>query len=87
MTELAPDLVLYYGGSADALYQLEMWLPTFEASDHRTLVVLRDREALRLLRPTSLPVVCIPAGTALVSFDLSSVRGALSSPTRRRTST
>lgn len=77
VTELAPDLVLYYGGSADALYQLEMWLATFEASDHRTLVVLRDREALRLLRPTSLPVVCIPAGTALVSFDLSTVRGAL----------
>ena len=77
VTDLAPDLVLYYGGSADALYQLEMWLPTFEASSHRTLVVLRDREALRLLRPTSLPVVCIPAGTALVSFDLSTVRGAL----------
>ena len=77
VSELAPDLVLYYGGTADALYQLEMWLPTFESSDHRTLVVLRDREALRLLRPTSLPVLCIPAGTALVAFDLSTVRGAL----------
>jgi hypothetical protein len=77
VTDLAPDLVLYYGGTADALYQLEMWLPTFEASGHRTLVLLRDREALRLLRPTALPVVCIPAGTALVAFDLSSVRGAL----------
>ncbi|SES43141.1 hypothetical protein SAMN05216199_3578 [Pedococcus cremeus] len=77
VTELAPDLVLYYGGTADALYQLEMWLPTFESSGHRTLVVLRDREALRLLRPTTLPVVCIPAGTALVAFDLSTVRGAL----------
>ncbi len=77
VTELAPELVLYYGGTADALYQLEMWLPTFETSGHRTLVVLRDREALRMLRPTTLPVVCIPAGTALVAFDLSTVRGAL----------
>jgi hypothetical protein len=77
VTTLAPDVVLYFGGSADALYQVEMWLPTFEASHHRTLVVLRDREAFRLLRPTSLPVVCIPAGTTLVSFDLSTVRGAL----------
>ena len=77
VTALAPDLVLYYGGTADALYQLEMWLPTFETSSHRTVVVLRDREALRMLRPTTLPVLCIPAGTALVAFDLSTVRGAL----------
>ena len=48
VTRLAPDLVLYYGGGPDALYQVEMWLPVLEQSSHRTLVVLRDRESLRL---------------------------------------
>jgi hypothetical protein len=77
VTRLAPDLVLYYGGGPDALYQVEMWLQTFEQSRHRTLVVLRDRESLRLMGPTSLPVLCVPAGTVLMSFDLPTVRGAL----------
>ena len=31
VTRLAPELVLYYGGGPDALYQVEMWLPTLEA--------------------------------------------------------
>ena len=74
---LAPDLVLYYGGGPDALYQVEMWLPVLEQSRHRTLVVLRDRESLRLMSQTRLPVLCAPAGTVLMSFDLSTVRGAL----------
>ncbi len=77
IARLSPELVLYYGGGPDALYQVEMWLQTLERSDHRTLVVLRDRESLRLLGPTRLPVLCVPAGTVLMSFDLSSVRGAL----------
>ena len=54
-----------------------MWLQTLERSGHRTLVVLRDRESLRLLGPTRLPVLCVPAGTVLMAFDLSTVRGAL----------
>ena len=77
VTTLAPDLVLYYGGGPDALYQVEMWLPVLEQSRHRTLVVLRDRESLRLMSETRLPVLCAPAGTVLMSFDLSTVRGAL----------
>ena len=39
--------------------------------------MLRDRESLRLLGPTRLPVLCVPAGTVLMAFDLSTVRGAL----------
>jgi hypothetical protein len=77
VTRLAPELVLYYGGGPDALYQVEMWLPVLEQSRHRTLVVLRDRESLRLMSETRLPVLCVPAGTVLMSFDLSTVRGAL----------
>ena len=77
VARLSPELVLYYGGGPDALYQVEMWLQTLERSHHRTLVVLRDRESLRLLGPTRLPVLCVPAGTVLMAFDLSTVRGAL----------
>lgn len=77
VTAYAPDVVLYYGGTADAVYQVEMWLRTLETSGHRPLVLLRDRDAWRRLGPTTLPVVCIPAATTLVSFDLGTVRGAL----------
>ena len=77
VARLVPELVLTDGGGPDALYQVEMWLQTLERSHHRTLVVLRDRESLRLLGPTRLPVLCVPAGTVLMAFDLSTVRGAL----------
>jgi hypothetical protein len=73
----APDVVLYYGGGPAALYQVEMWLPTFEQSRHRTVVVLRDRAAWRRLRDTTLPVLCAPADTVLTSLGLGSVRAAL----------
>jgi hypothetical protein len=77
VTAYAPDVVLYYGGTAEAVYQVEMWLRTLEAGNHRPLVLMRDREAWRRLGRTTLPVVCIPAATTLVSFDLGTVRGAL----------
>jgi hypothetical protein len=77
ISELAPDVVLYFGGPAAALYQLEMWLPVLERSEHRTLVVMRSREAWRRLGPTTLPVVCAPADTVLTGLDLRSVRAAL----------
>jgi hypothetical protein len=77
VTGYAPDVVLYYGGTADAVYQVEMWLRTLETGGHRPLVLMRDRDAWRRLGPTTLPVVCIPAATTLVSFDLGTVRGAL----------
>ena len=77
VTTYEPDVVLYYGGTADALYQVEMWLRTLEAGGHRPLVLMRDRDAWRRLAPTTLPVVCVPAATTLVSFDLGTVRGAL----------
>ncbi len=77
ITALAPDVVLYFGGRAPALYQVEMWLPTLERSGHRPLVLVRDREAWRRMRPTALPVVCVPADTVLTGLDLGTVRAAL----------
>ena len=64
-----------------------MVYPVLEQSSHRTLVVLRDRESLRLMGETRLPVLCAPAGTVLMSFDLSTVAARCSSPTPPPTST
>jgi hypothetical protein len=77
ITAWSPDVVLYFGGPATALYQVEMWLPTMERSRHRVMVLVRDREAWRRLRPTTLPVVCAEADTVVTALDLGSVRGAL----------
>lgn len=77
LSAFAPDVVLYFGGRPEALYQVEMWLAAMERSQHRVLVLLRDREAWRLMRPTTLPVVCAPADTVLTSLDLGTVRAAL----------
>ncbi len=74
---LSPDVVLYFGGRAEALYQVEMWLEALERSQHRVLVILRDTAAWRALRPTTLPVVCAPADTVVTELDLPSVRAAL----------
>jgi hypothetical protein len=68
-----PEVALYFAGPAEALYQLTMWLPTFErlataAPARRTVVVLRDPEAMLAMPPTSLPVVCVERGNALLQL-------------------
>lgn len=70
-----PDVALYFAGPAEALYQLTMWLPTFErlasgTPGRRTVVVLRNPEALLAMPPTSLPVVCAERGNALLQLRL-----------------
>jgi hypothetical protein len=75
--ELAPDVVLYHAGDPATAYQVESWLGVMEALDRRPLVLLRNPRTLAVLGPTTLPVVCIPASTTLVAFDLASVRTAL----------
>jgi len=68
-----PDVALYFAGPAEALYQLTMWLPTFErlasrTPGRRTVVVLRNPEALLAMPPTSLPVVCAERGNTLLQL-------------------
>ena len=74
---LAPEVVLYHSGEPSTAYQVESWLRVVEDLDRSALVLLRDARTLAALAPSSLPVVCIPAATALAAFDLSSVRVAL----------
>jgi len=77
LVELAPEVLLCYGGGPDALYQVQMWLRVLERAPQRTLVVLRDPECLRRLAPTTLPVVCAVSGTLLMTLEIPSARAAL----------
>lgn len=63
-----PEVVLYFSGPNDSAYQATMWLRPLEGIDRRAVVVLRERDMLRMLGETSLPVVCIPSAADLMGF-------------------
>ncbi|MBI4941740.1 MAG: glycerophosphotransferase, partial [Actinobacteria bacterium] len=67
---LAPEVVLYFSGRPSTLYQLQMWLEVAERLPRRVLVVLRDRDSLLALDPTTLPVLCIPLAPPLAALEL-----------------
>ncbi|GAB2834588.1 hypothetical protein GCM10027073_73770 [Streptomyces chlorus] len=77
LREYRPETVLYFSGSKDSAYQVNMWLETMEQMDTRPLVILRERVILANLAPTTVPVVCVPGGVHLMNLDLSTVRVAL----------
>ncbi|SDC10335.1 hypothetical protein SAMN05216505_101406 [Streptomyces prasinopilosus] len=77
LREYRPETVLYFSGSRDSAYQVNMWLETMEQLDTRPLVILRERVILANLAPTTVPVVCVPGGVHLMNLDLSTVRVAL----------
>ncbi|MFD3732466.1 hypothetical protein [Streptomyces sp. NPDC058632] len=77
LREYRPETVLYFSGSKDSAYQVNMWLETMEQLDTRPLVILRERVILNNLAPTTVPVVCVPGGVHLMNLDLSTVRVAL----------
>jgi hypothetical protein len=72
-----PETVLYFSGSKDSAYQVNMWLETLEQLDTRPLVILRERVILKKLARTGVPVICVPGGVHLMNMDLSTVRVAL----------
>lgn len=72
-----PTTVLYFSGSAQSTYQVNMWLETMEQLESRPLVILRERHTLVDLGPTSVPVACVPSAVHLMNMDLSMVRVAL----------
>jgi hypothetical protein len=77
LREYRPETVLYFSGSDDSAYQVNMWLETMEQMESRALVILRERVILEKMAPTSVPVVCVPGGVHLMNMDLSMVRVAL----------
>jgi hypothetical protein len=77
VAELRPEVVLYFSGSPDSAYQVNMWLSTLDGLGRRALVLLRERAMVPLLGRTATPVVCVPNAPDLVKLDLSTVRCAL----------
>ncbi|MFF4014281.1 hypothetical protein [Streptomyces sp. NPDC001843] len=77
LAEYKPETVLYFSGSKDSAYQVNMWLETMEQLDTRPLIILRERVILNNLAPTTVPVVCVPGGVHLMNMDLTTVRVAL----------
>ncbi|WP_031082811.1 hypothetical protein [Streptomyces sp. NRRL WC-3549] len=72
-----PTVILYFSGSRDSAYQVNMWLETMGRLDGRPLIFLRERNIVPQLAMTSVPVLCVPGGVHLMNMDLSSVRVAL----------
>ncbi|MFE2427132.1 hypothetical protein ACFXJ5_10310 [Streptomyces sp. NPDC059373] len=72
-----PTTVLYFSGSPDSAYQVNMWLETMADLDGRPLVILRERFILPQLADTAVPVLCVPSAVHLMNMDLSTIRVAL----------
>ncbi|MFJ7491930.1 hypothetical protein ACIQZB_11860 [Streptomyces sp. NPDC097727] len=77
LREYQPTVALYFSGSKDSAYQVNMWLETMAQLDGRPLILLRERTILPQLNTTSVPVLCVPGGVHLMNLNLSSVRVAL----------
>ncbi|QOV41059.1 hypothetical protein IM697_08245 [Streptomyces ferrugineus] len=77
LAEYGPETVLYFSGSKDSAYQVNMWLETMEQLDSKPLIILRERAILNNLAPTTVPVICVPGGVHLMNLDLTNVRVAL----------
>ncbi|RDL02962.1 hypothetical protein DER30_4501 [Streptomyces sp. HB202] len=67
-------MVLYFSGSNESAYQGNMWLETMSRVEGRPLIIMRERGLVPQLAETSVPVICVPAGTHLMNLDLSTVR-------------
>lgn len=77
LREYQPTVVLYFSGSKESAYQVNMWLETMAQVEGRPLILLRERPIISQLNSTSVPVICVPGGVHLMNLDLSSVRVAL----------
>lgn len=71
---LRPEVVLYFSERAVSMYQLNMWLPVLEATNRQCVIIARERTTLRVMKRTTIPVVCIPSSTRLMDFRLPTVR-------------
>jgi hypothetical protein len=77
LADYRPTVMLYFSGSKESAYQVNMWLETMGRLTGRPLVVLRERAIAQQLAPTAVPVLCVPGGVHLMNLDLSTVRVAL----------
>ncbi|WP_326599074.1 hypothetical protein [Streptomyces sp. NBC_01803] len=74
LRDYRPTVALYFSGSKDAVYQVNMWLDTMARLNARPLVILRERAIHNRLATTTVPVVCVPSAVDLMNMDLSMLR-------------
>jgi hypothetical protein len=77
LADYAPDVAIYFSGSATSAYQINMWLEVAARLDQRVLIVVRERPTLAELGPSTLPVLCVPSAIDLMDLDIPTVRVAL----------
>lgn len=77
LADYRPTVMLYFSGSADSAYQVNMWLETMSRLGGRPVILLRERNIVPQLGSTAVPVICVPGSVHLMNMDLSSVRVAL----------
>lgn len=77
LREQRPTVALYFSGSQDSAYQVNMWLETLAGLDEKPLVILRERNILPQLATTTVPVVCVPSAVDVMNMDVSMIRVAL----------
>jgi hypothetical protein len=65
-----PEVVLYFSGAEDCVYQVNMWLETFDRLPHKRMIIMRERTNMPLLGRTSSPVLCFPGGTEMMNFPM-----------------
>ncbi|MFB9832169.1 hypothetical protein [Actinoallomurus acaciae] len=65
-----PEVVLYFSGADDCMYQVNMWLETFDRLPHKKMIIMRERGNMPLLGRTSSPVLCFPGGTEMMNFPM-----------------
>ena len=66
----APEVALYFSGEPETMYQVNMWLETFDRLPHRKVIIMRERLNMPLLGRTSTPILCFPGGTEMMNFPL-----------------
>jgi hypothetical protein len=65
-----PEVVLYFSGAEDTVYQINMWLETFDRLANKKMIIMRERANLPLLGRTSSPILCFPGGTEMMNFTM-----------------
>jgi hypothetical protein len=71
---LEPEVILYFSGSPEATYQLNMWLEPLADLGRPALVLVRERHIMQSLAPTDLPVVCLPGSVSVMQAKLSTAK-------------
>ncbi|MFE7772832.1 hypothetical protein ACFU5O_02825 [Streptomyces sp. NPDC057445] len=74
LSEYQPTVALYFSGSEDSAYQVNMWLETMEQLEGRPVIIMRERALVAKLNETRVPVLCVPGGQHLMAMKLDTVR-------------